>query len=286
MRTLATQVASGAHASVLGGRNNTASGGGSVAAGEGNTASGADAVAIGASNVASNTGATALGSNNTVSGQQSAALGDSNLVTGVGSVALGANHIIDNDNSGAIGTNNSVHTDSSFAAGKLCGCDTPADHSHVSGHSAYARNFAQRAHAAGRFTDLGDAQQSDLIWRGVTTDATLTEIFLDGVSLRAQIPQDMTWGFHFIVVGREDDGTSACWKVEGAVKNDAGATVVVGLFAPILIVDGTGGTWGLAAHVVVDADNANDALRVRVKGDTGLLIRWVAAARLVEVHHA
>ena len=271
-RSAATQVASGAGAIIPGGANNTASGISSFAAGDTNLASGDGAVAIGDSNTASASPCVAIGDQHTVSDTFAACLGGS---TGTADAPYASTFG---------GFANFAHADYSAALGRLCGTSVGAESSLASGFRSVAYLYAQRAHSAGPFTDPGDAQTSDLLWRGTTANATPTELFIDGSAARATVPADTTWAFEIIGLGRRSDGMSICFKIDGGIKNDAGTVVLVAAVTTIVTADGTGAVLG-AGNFVVSADDPNNALIITVTGQVAQDWRWVARARLVECGH-
>jgi hypothetical protein len=283
-RAAATQVASGAQSAVLGGASNTASGQYAVAAGIGNIVSGIGSVALGDTNVASGATSVALGTGNAASGDQSIALGQGGQASGAWSACLGGTQCIaDSDYATALGGySNLAHGDYSIALGRLCTTDAAAMASVASGYRSTALLHCQRAHSAGPFALPGDAQISDLIWRGSTTDATPTEIFLDGSAIQATVPTDTTWAFSVFAVARRDTGVSVIFKVEGGIKNIGGVVTLVAAITTTVVSDGSGGLL-VAGNFVVSADDPNNALIITVTGAGGQNWRWVARAHLVEL---
>lgn len=89
VRGAATQVASGARATILGGQNNTASGQDSIAGGAGSTASNNNAVALGNNAQAGGPNALATGFNTQAGGQSASAFGDACQAGGNWSQAAG-----------------------------------------------------------------------------------------------------------------------------------------------------------------------------------------------------
>jgi hypothetical protein len=290
VRGAATQVASGANSIIPGGFNNTASGVASVA--------------VGTDNLVSGDGSSSLGNANTVSGDGAVALGNTNAVTGVGGAALGGTGAtVDATNYGTTvgGSFNTASGDYSVAMGRLCivekeasiamglGClvDQFGDYALASGNRSKANLYSQRAHGSGVFTDPGDAQTADLVFRIATTDATANvEMFLDGGTnpWRATMIDFGSWGFHILTVARNlSNGLSAVWESKGGIKRPlAGPGSLIGTVDHALICD-DGEGWMIAGAVVVDYDNPNVALRIRVTGAIATDIRWVSSCRLVQL---
>lgn len=291
VRVANTQVASGTRSALLGGQNNTASGQNSfVGGGESNVASGLDSTISGGNgNVANNQSTVVSGGNgNTASGQAASIVGGaSNIASGLASCVVGG---VSNTASGDYsfcggGQNNQTLGLNSVCLGSLNFVGASGNAAAIIGGTAAAVNlYGQIGHANGFFGQGGDAQTSELIWRIATTDATANiELFLDGAGLRGVIPLNTTWGFEIWVVGRSSAGVSAVWRTIGGIQNNANTVSLIAANTQAVVVDGTGGTWGLTANVLIDADNTNKSLRIRVTGAVATSIRWVARARLVEV---
>jgi len=120
----------------------------------------------------------------------------------------------------------------------------------------------------------------DLTLYAATTDATQTEMFLADGSSRLVLASDTTWGFDIMVVARrtDADNESAFYRFEGCIDNNAGTTALVGSVVAATPIEDTA-AWACS----VDADNTNDALRVRVTGEGSKNISWKATVRIVEV---
>lgn len=202
----------------------------------------------------------ASGANSTIpGGRNNTASGSDSLAGGYGSTASGAVAV-------AVGQ-------SSTASG---------DYARSGGLSSKADKHGQDAYAGGVFSAAGDAQMSALVVRNQTTNATQTELFLDGAtaSRRATIASDTTWLFEIFVVARrtDADNESAGYKFQGVLDNNAGTTALVGLVVKTIVAEDTS-AW----DATVEADNTNDALVVKVTGEAAKTINWVARIELTEV---
>jgi hypothetical protein len=120
--------------------------------------------------------------------------------------------------------------------------------------------------------------------RNATTNATPTELFLDGASTRLVIASGTTYTFSILVGARQTGGvagtTGDSWgyKLEGVIKNVSGTTSLQGSVTQTVLAEADA-TFDCAAT----ADNTNDALVVTVTGATNKNVRWVANIRLVEI---
>jgi hypothetical protein len=220
---------------------------GTIAGGSGNTASGQNATVIGGANcVASGNYAIAGGLNCAASGLAAIALGRNAIASGVGAVALGRN------------------------------CTAAGNHSLALGDGAHAGSVGSLVLASGSFAAIGDAEASFQVMRELTTTATTQTMDL------AFVPQpSSTFAYRLHLVAREPStGASRSWEMRGLAKRDAASlvTLVGGAPTPTVIAGDTGTTtW--AVTVLAGTGTFN----VRVTGEAGKTIRWVALVELVEV---
>lgn len=284
-------IASGIGAVVAGGTSNVANDTGtSVVGGVGNEASDTGAfVGGGSSNVANTTHATVAGGTTNVAGDGGSADrafvggGAFNTASGLEStIAGGSTNTASAPNSTVGGgeTNTASGADSTIGGGDSNAASGPYS-TIPGGLSATADKHGQVSHAAGAFASAGDAQTFELVLRRATTDATASELFLDGAALRATIPNNTTWVFHLLTVARDSLGAtaeSAAWEVKGVISNDNGTTSLGAAVTSTTLLDDSG-VW---VHAVTASD-ANDSLIVTVTGEAGRNIRWVCHIRVVQV---
>lgn len=131
----------------------------------------------------------------------------------------------------------------------------------------------------GYFSALGDAIQKTYILRGTTTNATETEIFLDG-SYRIPVNANTTIFYNIDIVARRTDAIdeAAAFHLKGVADNFSGTTADVGnIFETIVARDD--------ARYSVDAraNNSTDTINIYVTGVAAKTIRWVAYVMTVEV---
>lgn len=145
--------------------------------------------------------------------------------------------------------------------------------------------FTGGAHVVSQtqFVTLGDAQSRERAVYAETTDATVTELFVDGTAgtSRLVMADNTTWMFEVTIVARRTDvaGENAAYRFDGAIARDVGAasTTVVNVAETVIAEDTP--AWS----VTVDADVTNGSLRVQVTGELAKTIRWVAFVKTVEV---
>ena len=152
------------------------------------------------------------------------------------------------------------------------------------GAGSNARIFGMKAFSNGNFVTAGDAQEGVYVFRNLTTDATVTELFLDGTgaSQRLILPNNSLFTFDILVSARRTDATGggAAYRFVGVIKKDttAGSTTFVGTPSKTVI-----GETNTAWDANVTADTTNGSLRVNVTGEATKTIRWVASVRTSEV---
>lgn len=277
VRTVATQVASGTRAVIVGGINNTASAlDSAVVGGDSNTASvGLSFIGGGDANTVSgvSAGIVAGGSNIASANRAFIGAGQSNTASGDRSVVSG-------------GLSNTASADRAVVAGGQANTCSGQFSVCSGGNSAVADKYGQSVNASGNFTTVGDAQRSNFVARTSTTDATPATMFLDGTggSQRLTIGASTSWTFRGLVVGRRDNGDTASWSFQGGIHNNGGTTALIAAVTATLIATdaGASATWGVAASISVTADNTNDALSISVTGSGGNNIRWVCHIDTVE----
>lgn len=216
---------------------------------------------------ATQTAAHAEGSNTTASGHYSHAEGNFATATANYAHAEGELTTASGDGSHAEGKNTVAAEIASRAGGVYA--------------SAYL--YGQTARASGRFSSTGDAQTSSITVRYITTTAAQQTLFLDGISKKVVIPPQRTWGFSVMIVARQPTGggagDSAIYKIEGGVKRDgANNTSLVGAITKTVIAEDQA-AW----DATVEADDAGEALAVKVTGEVDKTIHWVARIDLAEV---
>lgn len=135
------------------------------------------------------------------------------------------------------------------------------------------------AWAGGQFGAVGDAQHAVGVLRRSTSDATQTELSLDGASPtwynRWVLPNNSSYLVRGQVVARQDStGDTAMWEFVACIKRGASAAataMVVACTPSQLAVDAGASAWAVS----VDADTTNGSLRFRVTGENSKTIRWV-----------
>jgi len=263
--------ATGTYATVAGGRNATASGSDStVGGGSSNTTSATGAtVSGGASNDASDVySAIGGGANNEASADYATVAGGS-LCTATANYASnlgGESNVSSGEKSSTLGGSNNTAS---------------AAHSVASGARALADQTGMRAHANGFFAAQGDAQAFDVVMRNITTDATPTELFLDGSATRLAVASGAILAGTIDILAVRTDGSSAGhWHKRFSIKNVAGTTSLVGSDDDISSEDPA------TASVSLTSDDSNDALAVNITGVSGQVWWWMARVNGVMIKFA
>ena len=279
-------LSTGKRSTVAGGQSNTASNNyATVSGGKDNTAqTGYATIGGGALNYAPASYATIGGGTaNTTSGTYSAVGGGCGNVSSEfwGTIAGGRDNRSSANYSivGGGGSNTASATYSVVGGGRFNVAS--GSYSFVGGGNyGVANKFGQQAHASGKIATTGDAQTSQLVARNQTTDATVTELFLDGVDDRLAIATDTVWVFEATIVARRTDADNegAGYKISGVIDNNAGTTALIGAISKTTFGEDTA-AWDVTA----EADDTNDALVIKVTGENAKTINWVAFVRTTEV---
>lgn len=208
-RSVNTQVASGAHSTILGGQDNTASGAHSSVVG-------------GQANVSSGSHATTAGRGNTASGSMTVA----------------------------------------------------------TGYESSASLYGQRAHAVGKFSTLGDCQEETFLARATTTNATPTEVYLDGSSERLTLPDNCSVSVVAYVLGRSSTGDTGHYKFEFTAKRavGAGTTALVGASTKTVIAEDNA-AW----DCLVEPDSFNGNIGMLVTGVAATNIHWIIRLQILKL---
>jgi len=164
------------------------------------------------------------------------------------------------------------------------GSSATGTNAYANGAGTNARVWGAKNFANGSFATAGDAQVGIFVARNVTSNATVTELFLDGVSAtqRMAMVDNSVWTFRVDVVGHRTDATggSAGYTFTGVIKRDVGVATValVGSVSKTVIAE-TNSPW----DANLAADTTNGSMKLTVTGEAAKTIRWVATAYVTEV---
>jgi hypothetical protein len=291
-----------------GGQNNTLTGPGCVIAGGTNNSNGGNVAVIGGGNsnsIADTNGAgcvigggTQQHIDGTGTGYNTIGGGTANAISGVtkGTIAGGATNTV----TGNFGTICGGDTNTASAAGAAVvggfsnaasgqystvvngqQNQAAADYATVTGLRGKATLYAQQVLAGGYFAAAGDAETFQLILRRQTADANATSMALDGAGALAVLPDNTSWAFSILIVARNTGANEhAAYEFKGLIKRDSGVatTALVGAVTKTVVAE-TVAAW----DANVTADTTSGDLRIRVTGETGKTIRWVAHVRVAAV---
>jgi hypothetical protein len=270
-------VATGTHAVAVG-ANTSATAFSAIAIGTEATADANYAIAIGNTANASVANAVAFGSFTDATASAAIACGHYAQATGSNSIALGS------------GTSEATAANATATGAIAIGYDTLANATDAIAFGYQASATAQGAVAIGTGAV---ADQPNMVAFGYggnyrvgfqslvadTTDATQTELASVNSGYLV-IPSDASTVFSIYVTARRTDvdGESAAYLIEGCIDNNAGTTALVGTPTVTVIAEDTA-AW----DVVVEADDTNDRLAVKVTGEAAKTIRWLARVEFTEV---
>jgi hypothetical protein len=111
-------------------------------------------------------------------------------------------------------------------------------------------------------------------YSGTTTDATQTELYINGGTTRLTLASNTSVAFKFRILGQKVGGTQVYHSViEGTIKRivAVGTTAFVGN-PEISVISGDSLGW----DTTVTADTTNGALALKVTGASSTTIHWVA----------
>jgi len=146
--------------------------------------------------------------------------------------------------------------------------------------------YGMGASASGRFSTDGDAQRGKYLARRATTDATPTELSLDGnapaSTTRIVLPNNHAYAFRGRLIARSSTGDVAVWNIDGVIKRgaNAAATALVGTPTATMTFNDAGAS---AWVVTLTADTTNGSFKIEVTGAASTTIHWLAELETVEV---
>jgi hypothetical protein len=127
---------------------------------------------------------------------------------------------------------------------------------------------------------LGTQQTALLVLARQTTDATPTNVFLNGSDATLTIASGKALFATVNIAGIKSDGsTGAHYIRKVAIKNVGGTTALIGTVSTI----GTDVEDDAGYDVTITADDTNDALDIKVTGKTSETLRWVTHVQGVEI---
>jgi hypothetical protein len=275
-RSAATQVASGPNSVIGGGQNNTNAGDLCfIGGGQGNShsTSGQYACVIGGG--LSNT-MSSIAEYSTIAGGRSNTCNSNGNTAAIGG---GFNNIVSNFRGTIGGGNGNAVSGDSATVGGGNGNTASASYAYIGGgFQASARSHGMQAHAAGQFSAQGDAQSVRVVLRRVTTNATATELFLDGASLRLTVPANKVISGIINIHGVRSDGAATAHFVRQFQVKNMGGVSSYPFAAQLVGTDFASGT----SITFNDPDTNGDALSVSVTGIASQTWRWTAVVDAVE----
>ena len=273
-----TNKASGNRSFVGGGINNTSSGLGCFTGGGGGNTGSANYSSIPGglfNTVSRNYGAICGGHSNEIK-----TVGTHGFIGGGQSNDVTASHAVISG-----GTTNVASGDKSVVVGG--GNNTASGaYSVAQGYRSVASLHGQSAHAAGRFSADGDAQSTRAILRRNTTNATSTELTLDGgtptAGNRLVVDDEHAYSCVVRIAARRDTGSDQALFIRQVIIERTGGTVALEGTVQTIGTDINPGSWSIS----ITADDTNKSLKVDVTGAASTNIRWVAVVEAIEIEYA
>ena len=151
--------------------------------------------------------------------------------------------------------------------------------------------YGQIARASGRFASNGDCQTSDMVARVATSNATPTNLYLDGSSARLTVAANSTGRCTIRFVSRSNTATGYWATGDRCVSWTRG---VLASTTAISAIDTIGtdrgsnaGAWPAGMALTITADTTNGAIDIQVTGITATNLRnMVSISDFAEVTFA
>lgn len=156
-----------------------------------------------------------------------------------------------------------------------------ASYSSVFGYNAISNKYGQYSRASGRISANGDSQTSELLMRKQTTNATETEIFLDGSSARLTLINNSILSCYVMIVGKTAAAVTGYSYHRKVVIAKGGTSATTVLLQNETI--GTDYEADVAATIAITADTTNGALKITVTGIASTTINWLCLVKNIEV---
>ncbi len=214
----------------------------------------------------------------------------SQVASGPGCVLFGFSNTASGNYCGVLGAYSyATGSVAAFAIG--VDCTASGEYSIASGNGGLAPQYGQMAYAAGYFASPGDAQGSVLVARVSTTNATPTNLFLNGSSSRLLVRANSSGRARITITARRATAgaETMTWVREVAWQRGVAASTTTIDVQTIGTDRGyTGGAWGAgpAWAISITADTTNGAISIIGTGVVATNIRWVARIDWVEVTYA
>ncbi|HEX8549358.1 MAG TPA: hypothetical protein VF691_20520 [Cytophagaceae bacterium] len=204
------------------------------------------------------------------------------LALGNGSHGEGAYSKANGDYSHAQGVSTIAGGIGSHAEGQ--NSEAASNYSHAGGADSKAERTGQVTRASGKFSSIGDAQYSRVCMRKQTTNASVTELAVDGVSEKLIMTSGKVWAFTVDIVAKQTGlpgqaQATASFLYRGLIKNNSGTVSLIDLALLTNQREASASSW----QVIINANDFNKALRIYVTGEANKTIRWVALVQLTEV---
>jgi hypothetical protein len=130
-------------------------------------------------------------------------------------------------------------------------------------------------------TNAPEVSSAVYVLYGTTTNGIQTELFLDSSNTRVTLNDNTTMMFEVTVVARNSAANKhEAIKVEGVADRTTSNTVLVTTTIETIYAQDNN-TWA----VVVEADNTNDTIAVKVTGEVGQTIKWTAFVKTININH-
>jgi len=209
--------------------------------------------------------------------------GKSNLASGGYAVVIGGTrNVASGQSASVVGGNDNTASGASAAVVSGRANLAGQDDSTAMGNAASPSQPGGVAFAKGQFAAVGDAQAESFVARRETTDATTATLGIAGAATAVVMPTDTAWAVRCMVVAHGVDNATndnAAWSISTLVRRTGGAAAtIVGTPSISLIAsEGSASAW------TVSLTTGTSPINVRVTGEAGKTIRWVARFDVAQV---
>ena len=256
---------------------------------------------------------TAAGTNNVVGGLDNTAAGNKNLVAGSNQICGGHNNIVAGNShnlpdvtenfNAVFGDDNDIAGACNLICGKSNGCRGDYNHiegsgnttdyeiagdidyTHLEGKEAIGSLSNIHVQAAGKFAGgvPGSAQYVSFVAKAITTDATPTDLLLDGAAISFWW-QPAMYAFRIMIIASNSDANAGGhYSLQGMISREPGADTLalIGSVSKTVVHETTS-----AYDVNVTVDDTLKTLKITVTGAAAATLRWVAFVEMVQVSFA
>lgn len=132
---------------------------------------------------------------------------------------------------------------------------------------------------SGEYSNLNSFQSKNLYLSGITTGASLTELFYNETGT-LEVPSGKNILFKGDVTAIDlNNFKSAAWEFKCLLANKTGSVEKVGFSQVTKIADDSSGVW----NIFINTNSGVDHLQVNVQGQSSSTIKWISSVESVSI---